>query len=491
MKKLRSGLLGLLVALPLLFTGCDKEKSELSSLTRTGQTANSVDSFSISEVREWYTAQLTATNKYDLNQFMTFDWEAAYETATDEGPLLLVPIRNSYDMFKENKYQGYRRLLVRQQDGKLQAQVAELLIEGKADAEVLTEIFTRTSPTGGEPAKLNNPLNGYVFWYDKYYEYLNGTGYTSGAPTATGAKLAVIQSGVCIEYYLASDGSYITTICGGDAGTGGTGLGGDDHSGSGANYNPQPNHGQTSGWGGGAGSTTTTGMPAVLVRYDASIDDSQLAPCLSIILGQLKGLTPGQIGIIIMQFASRKPGYNWTMTNGTLASGTIGQTSPVYNAQTGTVTTTFDAGQLGNATELYMAQLIMHEAVHAYLLAYFRNDPVNSQATYPQMFEAYANGQSLPTAQHNQIAISFVGNIAAALSQYGQSLGYNYPMSFYQDLAWAGLAGNRGTTTGINAFDSKPFSDRDRIRGVISREFSGRNPDGSSGQQQGAHPAGC
>ena len=484
--------MGLLVALPLLFAGCNKEKSALSSLTRTGQTANSVTSFSISEVREWYMAQLTATNKYDLNQFMTFDWEAASETATDEGPLLLVPIHDSYDMFKENKYQGYRRLLVRQQDGKLQAQVAELLVEGKADAEVLTEVFTRTAPTGGEPAKLNNPLSGYVFWYDKYYEYLNGTGYTSGVPTTTGAKLAVIRSGVCIEYYLASDGSYITTICGGDVGTGGTGLGGDDHSGSGANYNPLPNHGQTSGWSGGAGSSPLTGMPAVLARYDANIDDSQLAPCLSIVLSQLKGLTPGQIGIIIMQFAGHKPGYNWTMVNaaGGLPVGTAGATSQSFDPQTGIVYTRFDVGQLGDATNLFLAQLVMHEAVHAYLVAYLNNDPASYGQDYPQLADIYRRNGNMNAAQHDQMVTSFINGIAAALMQYGQSQGYNLSAQFYHDLAWGGLAGNRGTGTGVNAFNQLPFSERDRIRTVLSREFSGKNPDGSAGQQQGGR-MGC
>ena len=173
------------------------------------------------------------------------------------------------------------------------------------------------------------------------------------------------------------------------------------------------------------------------------------------------------------------------MLNGTLSPGTYGSTGP-YNSTYRVITTTFDAGQWRNATDLSIARTMMHEAVHAYLLTYFATNPTLAGADYPQLVEAYAlYGGNNPNIPHHNVMgqQGWLGDLAWGLQQYGQSRGYNLPDQYYADMAWGGLETSQ-------SFLALPLADRNRITDLLRVEATGKDQQGNT-QPQSGQPAGC
>lgn len=172
------------------------------------------------------------------------------------------------------------------------------------------------------------------------------------------------------------------------------------------------------------------------------------------------------------------------MYNGSLPSGINGQTS-AYDRTYNVVSTTFDASKFQNANDLSVARTMLHESIHAYLVAYFANTPAYASAGYPDLLAAYAadasNNPNNP--QHNTMANGWLIDLAWALEQYGINKGYNLPSQYYSDMAWGGL-----TTT--PAFQALSQSDKDRISNLLSVEQSGNDLNGNPHTQSGSK-AGC
>ena len=114
---------------------------------------------------------------------------------------------------------------------------------------------------------------------------------------------------------------------------------------------------------------------------DEKIIDDELDPCMQTIVQDLKGVEEG-VGEIIQKFAGETPGYNWELKSGSLG-GSNAVTSQQYNSTTGTVTTSFDPQRFTNATDLSLARTIMHEAVHAYIVASFGYDYAGAIKDFP------------------------------------------------------------------------------------------------------------
>ncbi|MDO7887464.1 hypothetical protein [Hymenobacter cheonanensis] len=219
--------------------------------------------------------------------------------------------------------------------------------------------------------------------------------------------------------------------------------------------------------------------------FDATIDDNQLKPCMVAVLSELKGLSDGRIADIIAKFAGQSPtNYNWVVKDGSLAPGTNGSTSS-YDRNAHSVTTVFDASQFQQATDLSIARTIIHESIHAYLGAFFADDPNLANAAYSDMVMAYAThmNSSANDLQHDEMVRAWVQDIADALQQYGINKGYTLPASFYAALAWGGLEGTR-------AFKNLPAADRNAIRDIILSELNGTDSVGNSKSPSG-NLAGC
>jgi len=207
------------------------------------------------------------------------------------------------------------------------------------------------------------------------------------------------------------------------------------------------------------------------------IDDSLLKPCMQTIMADLKNLTQG-VGQIVTKFAGNVPGYNWEIKDGVLNNNQNASTSQQYNSSTGTVTTTFDSNKFGNASDLSVARTMLHETVHAYLVTFFKNDPLIASKSYAQLLQDYYQFEDANFAHHQEMARSFVNDLALALQEFGNNRGYNNSLQFYEDLAWGGL---QGTTY----FSSLSQTDKNRIIDVVLIELTGKDSNGNNQTQNG------
>jgi hypothetical protein len=236
-------------------------------------------------------------------------------------------------------------------------------------------------------------------------------------------------------------------------------------------------------------------------RYDfnfTKIDDSNLKPCMRSVLYDVKQLSNGSVADIIQKFSGAIPGYNWEVKDGALTGSQNAFTSQIYNKQLGMVTTIFDASKFQNASDLSVARTILHESIHAYLIAHFRVDPLNANKTYPDLVKDYAlslYGGNANDLQHAEFVRNFVNEIALALSEFGSNKGYNLGAQFYQDLAWGGLThivNSNGTVSETTWFISTfpNASDRKRVLDVIQVELIKTDTNGTTQTQKGKS-AGC
>lgn len=192
----------------------------------------------------------------------------------------------------------------------------------------------------------------------------------------------------------------------------------------------------------------------------------------------------GLLAFVVNQFGGDNTKYNWALQNGSLSLGTYGSTGP-YDKQHHFVTTTFDADQWRNASDLSIARTMLHEAVHAYLLSYFADDRLLATAQYGALSDAYtaAGVANTNIPQHNFIAQDLRDDIAYALRQYGTSQGYNLPVAFYADMAWGGLEESKD-------FKNLSQVDKDRISDILRIEATGLDAQQNYQPQRG-HRAGC
>ncbi len=179
-----------------------------------------------------------------------------------------------------------------------------------------------------------------------------------------------------------------------------------------------------------------------LRKFDESIDDSDLKPCMKKILTDLKTVNNG-IGSIIGKFSESQweIGFNWDVKDGNLG-GANGQTKANYSRLTKTVTTIFDSSLMENASDLSVARTILHESVHAYIVASFGVDYAGAQKTFSEVFEDFDKNRfdkDLNRIHHAEITRNFVNDIAASITRFGLNRGYDLSSEFYHDLAWGGL----------------------------------------------------
>ncbi|MCL6266039.1 hypothetical protein [Flagellimonas myxillae] len=244
-----------------------------------------------------------------------------------------------------------------------------------------------------------------------------------------------------------------------------------------------------------------------ITLFEDRIDDLALAQCLKKILNNLKQSKTG-VGNIIVKFAGNSPDFNWEVLDGSLAGGT-GQTSNRYNRSTGTVTTIFDSQRWKNATELSWARTMLHESVHAYIVASFGANYINASKTYASLYNDFLN-KTYPNnnaTHHAEMARNFVKDIGLSLREYGISQGYSFSNQFYDDMAWGGLtdwekrdsSGNiMKDSNGNTLYEETPWfksavpsaSDRKRIKDIFTIELIGKDTNGNNKTQKGKN-AGC
>lgn len=195
----------------------------------------------------------------------------------------------------------------------------------------------------------------------------------------------------------------------------------------------------------------------------------------------------GQVNALLRSFTndnSFSPNYTWILKNNTLPSTDLAATGS-WDRTKRNVTTEIDDAKFSNASDLAIAKTLLHEGVHAYLVAYFANDPLNANKEYSVLFDEYIKTKNpdLNALHHNEMARKFVEQISFSLRDYGNSLNYvfssNYEKErFYIDLAWGGLFET-------NVFKTLSIDEQNRIKNVILIEQKGEDLSGTKRTQKG------
>ncbi|WP_461486402.1 hypothetical protein [Pedobacter sp.] len=227
----------------------------------------------------------------------------------------------------------------------------------------------------------------------------------------------------------------------------------------------------------------TTGIAACPPR---EIKDSLLNKCMknakNIVITQ-----NGSVNALLRNFtndSSFSPNYTWILKNGTTSESHLAITGN-WDRVNRNVTTSIDDTKFTNASDLAIVKTLLHEGIHAYLVAYFANDPINANKEYAVLFNNYMSAKrpDLNEIHHNEMARIFVEQIAISLEEYGDLKGYFFSSSFekkqfYGDLAWGGLFESK-------AFKAKSYQEKERIKTVISIEQKGENLLGQSSAAKG------
>lgn len=437
-------------------------------------------SATITAARTWY-EQLTPPNAKSV--------AIAWQRARTLNSWVVAPLADTTNLFADVHKAAYRYLVVQTTGGKATTgRIVELVVEAASvpvEQVAQTVVLATQQLIAQQPPTQLLGLTGWVMLYSPTYHYQTGLIYEQGKvqpkqvrivlkkatkasgpqPTDSHMRTNSLDNEIDCYYtivcgYINGELSNCVPVihCTGSIGGDGDGGGGD----------------WGGGGGGGSGPTNTQ-----------SIDKSQLAPCQDNVLTNLQATTGAGLYSILKLFAGNTPGYNWTVKNGALPTGTYGSTSP-YDRSTGSVTTTFDSNHWRDATDLSIARTMLHEEIHAYLVSYFANDPIYANATFSQFVDAWKVapvGADPNIYHHNEMAQGWVGDVAWALKQYGISRGYNLSDQFYSDMAWAGLEDTA-------LFKAKSPAEQTRIHNTIQTEVNGTDSNGNPTSQSG-RKAGC
>lgn len=126
-----------------------------------------------------------------------------------------------------------------------------------------------------------------------------------------------------------------------------------------------------------------------------------------------------------------------------------------------------------------MARSIIHESVHAYLVALSASDPSGFASAFPFFWPDYDSIQtkfgfsgSANTAHHNEFIRSFVSSMARYLKALGQNRGYSMSDQFYEYISWGGLHN-------APLYDTMSAQDKNIIQQTLDSEQTGSNSRGA------------
>lgn len=415
-------------------------------------------------------------------------WKQSWEVnLTGGGKLLIAPTAEKKLI---DKSYTVRRVYIFKIEGEnvIDGEIVEFLAKNSSLKENFNEIASLYDRTA-----LKN-FSGAIMRYDLNYFPLSGKVFEHGKIVNNFSQLVNLEkakttSVSATSSSTASDGQYHCYElywCYGNAQPGDAGctfLGYSDScwdwpsdgsgSGSGSTSSP-PDAGGGPPYG---GNTPTATAPANNVQFLANITTTNLSPCFKRMLDSLlvdQAALPSFIGIFSN---GTTPGFNWVLDNGILPPNTNGTTAGNYDMTAKSVTTTFDRYKFTEASDLAIMRTLIHEGAHAYLVSYFKLDPLNATKEYAAMVDAYGVSNNQEAVHHAQFVTSFVNQIAGALQAYGDRQGYTFSSSwekaqFYEDLSWGGL-------TETKVFKDLPATTRTRIENRLNSEQYGKDKNGN------------
>ncbi|MDM1295786.1 hypothetical protein HX021_15970 [Sphingobacterium sp. N143] len=159
------------------------------------------------------------------------------------------------------------------------------------------------------------------------------------------------------------------------------------------------------------------------------------------VLDTLKMLDGNSVADMIKKFSGEVPGYNLKFVTENF-SDPMQVAGTNRDNNTGEIIIAFNTNPLviANVSDLAIGTTMLHESIHAYLTAFFYDDPTAATLTYPQLFEKYTKKKAFSNGvQHETIAKDFITDLAGSIKNYGELKGYNLDKQIYDDIAWKGL----------------------------------------------------
>lgn len=231
-----------------------------------------------------------------------------------------------------------------------------------------------------------------------------------------------------------------------------------------------------SGPSGGVAANTVT-KKAFLIEYN--ITSTQLDPCSSQILSQLKNLEQNDIAMIISRFGTPNSIYDWELiTTAPSVNGNAAETDRRNGNTPFDYVTKIDPSYKSQATEISIARTILHEMLHAYMISHI--DDVNAGNTvdvkkFLQLWQYIRTrtspGGSTQSAQHEYMAQRFLPPLRDALKEWD---GAKQSNQYYEDLAWGALF----NTDTFNHFHPTGSTSRSRIMNRNAAEDFNSNSNG-------------
>jgi hypothetical protein len=198
------------------------------------------------------------------------------------------------------------------------------------------------------------------------------------------------------------------------------------------------------------------------------INDFDLDPCSKTILSQLKNLQQNDISKILQRFNNVPYVYNLTYKTATPLI------NPLNSAETDWVRDLNDNPVLQNylihinpnyvnqATKIAIARTILHEMLHAHLLAIVDDiglaNSIVDPREFPVIYNAISNNiqSNTEAIHHQQMSMKYILPLRDALKEWDNS---NQPDQYYEDLAWGALY----NTSTFNFYHPQGSISRQRI----------------------------
>lgn len=218
------------------------------------------------------------------------------------------------------------------------------------------------------------------------------------------------------------------------------------------------------GGGGNGGDPYSEAEIEAMEQWDDSIYvDSDVPQCITAVLDTIRNMNRGTIAMIITKLSGQIPDFDWQLD--TLNS--LYWRSPNANATTdfysnvGRSLTNLRMPRLTNATNVFYAGTLIHEAVHAFLFSWYNGNANLSQgfkdsmlnSSYGVQLQNYIEQSNIPQTNtvHHDIMVAFQLDIKDALVAYCNKMGITGGNigDICEDLSWMGL---QETNTYINDF---------------------------------------
>ena len=239
---------------------------------------------------------------------------------------------------------------------------------------------------------------------------------------------------------------------------------------------------------------------------EEKIDDTLLDPCAKSVLNILKNTNNLDLTKILAKLNASGSPYKTKIirlpTNPGVYNGKVIDFNSSAITIPATTTSKFDYLIFVNPnntdrTKLYIANVLVHELIHAYFMSIvddYRTNATSSPSYYninslPAVFQAYCDfvypgpRGVMESAHHNDIANLYIDTIARATQEFNTGVAVpvgTQPNQIYSDLAWAGLLG----TPVFDATHPVGSSSRERVKDRIRAEQSGHDVNQGTPEQQ-------